>query len=86
MFGVLDLVLGDSVLDRQGHRVQQRAVKMMKGLEKRWLKGNLSRVHEHLKGGVVTREPGSSQWCPMTGKGATGTGRNTENRRNNEAG
>lgn len=29
--------------------------------------GNLSNVHEHLRGGCKKLEPGSFQWCPMTG-------------------
>lgn len=44
-----------------------------------WFGGDLIGACEYLKGGVMMREPGLSQWCPVTEQWATGTGRNTEN-------
>lgn len=41
--------------------------------------GDFIGVCEDLKGGVTTKKPGLSQWYPVTGQGATGTDRNTEN-------
>jgi len=42
-------------------------------LEKRRLRGDLRNADQYLQGGVRRTGPGSSQWCPATGQGATGT-------------
>jgi len=42
-------------------------------LEKRRLRGDLRNADQYLQGGVRGTGPGSFQWCPATGQGATGT-------------
>ncbi|PKU42534.1 hypothetical protein llap_7157 [Limosa lapponica baueri] len=48
-------------------------------LEERRLRGDLINAYKFLKAGVKRIGPDSSQWCPVTGQGATGTSWNTRN-------
>lgn len=46
--------------------------------EKGRLRGNFITVNKYLKSGRQAMGPGSSQWCPETGKGAVDINQNIE--------